>query len=173
MARKVKLFDTGEIVEKSPTLYYAPNKRWFSSYDAYLIYDLDNQLRTKCIDKMYELMGYETTQTINTRFFKRFKEWHEGYDYKTILKAMELATIPIEFAFRFKSFESENAKLFYAIAIINNQLNDALKIIDNEAKAKIKEKNLEIFADDVDVLQNVCTSAKSKDVSSLLGDING
>ena len=173
MARKIKLVDTGEVVEKLPTHFYAPNKKWFSSYDAYLIYDLDNQSRTKCIEKMYDIMGYKENQKISTLFFKRLKEWREGYDHKTILKAMEMSAEAIEYSFRVKSFDNENARLFYALAIINNKLNDALKLSALEKKTNKAEKNadLDMFADGIETVQNICGNTKSRDVSNLAGEL--
>ena len=173
MARKIRLVDTGELVDKKPTHFRAPNKKWFSSYDAYLEYDLDNQNRIRCVEKMYDLMGYEKKQQINKLFYKRLKEWREGYSYQVILKAMEMSTEPIEYSFRIKDFDTENSKLFYAMAIINNQLNDALKLSKLEHKVNKVEKNkdLDMFANGIEVMQHICGNIKANDVSHLAGDL--
>ena len=175
MARKqIKLTDTGEVVDRNSALYfYAPNKKWYSSYDAYLIYDIENQYRDQCIARMYSIMGYGEKQKISTLFYKRLKEWHEGYEYKTILRAMELSVDSIEYSFRVKDFDNENSKLFYALAIINNKLNDALKLSAMERKVNKAEKNtdLDMFVDGIETMQNICGNTKSRDVSNLAGDL--
>ena len=173
MAKRIKLFDTGEIVDVNPNFYYAPNKKWFSSYDAYLLYDLDNQNRNKCTDKMYDLMEYKQTQKISTLFFKRLKEWREGYDYQTILKAMEISTESIEYSFKVKNFDNENSKLFYALAIINNHLNDALKLLENEREINkaATNKDLDMIADGIEITQYISGNTKSNNVSNLAGDL--
>lgn len=173
MARKVKLHDTGEIAEKNSSMFQAPDKRWFSSYDAYLAYDLDNQTRIKCIDKMFDIMGYSSGQKINTSFFKRLKEWREGYTYNVILKAMEMSIDSIDYAKRTKQFDSEWNKLSYFMAIIQNKLNDALNISKLERKVnKIdNNKDLDIFADGIETTQYICGNVKANNVSELAGDL--
>ena len=171
--RKVKLFDTGEIVEKTSALYQAPNKRWFSSYDAYLAYDLDNQTRINCINKMLDLMGYERSQKLSTFFYKRLAEWREGYDYKIIYKAMEMSTEPIEYAQRTKVFNNENSRLHYFMAVIQNLLNDALRLNKLEHKVNKAETNrdLDMFADGIETMKYICGNTKANDVSHLAGDL--
>ena len=173
MARKIRLVDTGELVDRNPTYFRAPNKKWFSSYDAYLEYDLDNQNRVRCVEKMYDIMGYGTKQQINKLFYKRLKEWREGYSYQVILKAMEMSTEPIEYSFRTKDFDTENSKLFYVMAIINNQLNDALKRSELEHKVNKIEtsQNLDTLADDIEKMRHICGNTKANDVSYLAGDL--
>jgi len=173
MARKVKLVDTGELIEKSAELYQAPNKKWFSSYDAFLLHDLDDKNRCKCIDKMYELMGYGIKQKINTRFFRVLKEWRDGYDYRTILKAMDMSADAIEYSNRVKKFDNEGAKTNYFLAIIQNKLNDALSLVKLEDKAKktAEKHDYSSLADGLETVQYMSRNIKGTDVSDLAGDL--
>ena len=171
--RRVKLQDTGELVSKdTSTIYQAPNKKYYSSEDAYLAIDLDNSCREKCINKMYDFMGYTSTQKISTFFFKRLAEWHDGYSYSVILKAMELCANAIEYTCRTKSFNNENAKLNYLMAIIQNSLNDAQKL-EVHLKQKIRQNNnnVEVLIDGIETLKS--RPVKASDVSGLVGDIGG
>ncbi len=172
MARQVKLVDTGEIVDKTQA-YQAPNKKWYSSEDAYLEIDLDNATRTICIDKMFDLLGYSKGQKICTLFFKRLKEWREGYNYKTIATAIDLSRNAIEFALRTKKFDNENARVMYIVAIIQNNLNDALNMTKLEQKVKRKSKShdLEAMADGMEILTNITLEHKASDVRHLAGDL--
>lgn len=174
MARKVKLVDTGEIVEKGTEgLFHAPNGKWYSSEDAYLEIDLEAVKRQIVIDKIFDLLNYSKSQKISTLFFKRLKEWREGYTYQTIDKAIDLSRDGIEFALRTKSFDNETARVMYISAIIQNHLNDALNITKLEQKVKQKSKShdLETMADGIEVLTNITTRTKSSDVRHLAGDL--
>ena len=177
-ARKVKLQDTGEIVGKDTAgIYQAPNKKYYSSEDVYLAIDLDNKYREKCIEKMYDVMGYAKEQKISTFFFKRLAEWREGYSYSVIDKAMELSANSIEYACRTKSFNNENAKVNYIMAIIQNNLNDAQKLethLKQKIKQKVKDENLDSMIDGIELLSTIkASSPRKSDVSSLVGDLSG
>lgn len=172
-ARKIKLVDTGEIVEKTSAIYQAPNKRYFSSYDAYLEWDMEDKYRQECVEKMYEFFGLDTKQKLNGRFYSYLKDWRAGYDYHTILKAMELSTEPIEYAFRTKEFQDDAGKMAYCCAIIQNKLNDALVQVKRMRRVnKIETSdNTQGIAEDMDVLCNMKTKVRANDISHLLGDI--
>lgn len=173
--RKVKLQDTGEIVVKSTLgIYKAPNKKYYSSEDAYLAIDLENNIRNKCTDLMYDFMGYLPKQKLSTYFFKKMNEWHEGYSYSIILRAMEMSKDSIEYSNKAKRFDSEGAKLSYFMAIINNKLNDALKIEKN-LKQKIntyrESDSLEQMIDGMECLEYISKPIKGNDVSKLAGEL--
>ena len=173
MARQVKLQDTGEIVSKDKA-YQAPNRKYYSSEEAYLMIDIENNNRNKCTDMMYDFMGYLPKQKLSTYFFKKVNEWHEGYSYSTILRAMEMSKESIEYSSRTKRFDSEGAKLSYFMAIINNKLNDAWKI-ENNLKRKIKAHhesgNLEQMIDGMECLEYISKPIKGNDVSKLAGEL--
>lgn len=172
VARQVKLVDTGEIVEKTKA-YQAPNRKWYSSEDAYLAIDLDNAARANCIDKMFDLLGYSKGQKISTLFLKRLKEWREGYTYQTICKAIDMSKDAVEFALRTKSFANETARVMYVAAIIQNNLNDALNITKLERKVKQKSvsQDLESMADGMEILTNITSERKASDVRHLAGEL--
>ena len=173
--RRVKLQDTGEIVPKSKSgIYQAPNKKYYSSEDAYLALDLENSNRDKCIDMMYDFMGYSEKQKLSTFFYKKLSEWHEGYSYAVIDMAMGLSADAINYSNRCKSFCNETAKLNYFMAIIQNNLNDALKIGETLRKKVMKASkagNLDAMIDGLESLNNISTTKKGADVSSLVGDL--
>ena len=173
--RRVKLQDTGEIVAKNkPGIYQAPNRKYYSSEDAYLMIDIENANRDRCIDMMYDFMGYSEKQKLSTFFYKRLSEWHEGYSYAVIGTAMSLCTEAIDYAGRTKNFTNEGAKLNYFMAIIQNNLNDALKISES-LKKKIKKASdsgdLDKMADGLESLSSISTTKKGTDVSNLVGDL--
>ena len=172
MARQVKLVDTGEIVEKTKA-YQAPNRKWYSSEDAYLAIDLDNTARANCIDKMFDILGYNQGQKISTLFLKRLKEWREGYDYRTISIAIDLCRNAVDFALQTKRFDNETAKVMYVAAIIQNNLNDALNItkLEHKVKQKSASQDLEAMADGMETLTNMTSKRKASDVRHLAGEL--
>ena len=173
MARQVKLQDTGEIVSKDKA-YQAPNRKYYSSEDAYLMIDIENNNRNKCTDMMYDFMGYSPKQKLSTFFFKRINEWHDGYSYSTILRAMEMSKDGIEYSSRTKRFDSEGAKLSYFMAIIQNKLNDAWKVEDNlkrKIKAHHENGNLEQMIDGMECLEYISKPIKGNDVSKFAGEL--
>lgn len=174
MGRKVRLVDTGELAEKGlEGLYQAPNRKWYSSEEAYLEIDLEAVKRQNIVDKIFILLGYNKGQKITTLFFKRLKEWREGYSYYTIDKAVDMSKDAIEFAFRTKNFDNETAKVMYMSAIIQNKLNDALNITKLEQKVKQKSKShdLNSMADGIEALTNIESEKKSSDVRHLAGEL--
>ena len=170
-ARMVKLTDTGEIVEKTkPGIYYAPNRKYYSSEEAYLEIDLDNALRVKCIEKMYDFMGYADNQKLSTFFYKKLSEWRDGYKYSTILRSMNMSEEAVEYAARAKDFSNENAKVMYLSAIIQNKLNDALKTEEFEKSRKKKSENITEHYENITEISNV-NSKKRSNVSHLVGEL--
>ena len=136
--------------------------------------DIENNNRNKCTDLMYDFMGYSPKQKLSTFFFKRINEWHEGYTYATILKAMELSRSSIEYSSTAKRFDSEGAKLSYFMAIIQNKLNDAWKMEENlkqKIKAHRESGDLEQMIDGIECLEYISKPVKGNDVSRLVGDI--
>ena len=169
--RLVKLIDTGELVPKTtPGIYLAPNKKYYSSEDVWLAEDLDKTIRNKCIDKMFDYMGYSSGQKLSTFFFGKLKDWRQGYKYAVILRAMELAKESIEYATRTKTFDNENAKVMYLSAIIQNNLNDALKKEEFEKTQRRRTKNITEHYEDISIPSNV---KKRTNVSDLAGEHDG
>ncbi len=173
--RRVKLQDTGEIVSKrTPGIYQAPNKKYYSSEDAYLFIDLENTNRDKCVDLMYDFMNYDKKMKINTLFFKRLAEWHEGYPYNVIFNAMTMSAKGIEYANQSKEFISESGKLSYFMAIIQNNLNEALKLenLKKKVRSKVEQHgSLDAMIDGLENLSNTSTIKKGTYVSNLVGDL--
>ena len=178
MARHIKLQDTGEIVSKDKQgIYQAPDKKYYSSEDAFLEKDMENHNRENCIVKMYDFMGYSEKQKLSTFFYKRLSEWHEGYKYSVIYSAMQMSADSIQYADKTKSFNSETGKLNYFMAIIQNKLNDAQKVaihLKQKVKQAARNNDLDAMIDGLEVLQNVRqVSNKKTNIESLVGNLDG
>ena len=138
--RKVKLQDTGEY-STSDIAYRAPNKKYYSSEDAYKKAVINTTYRQKCIDGMYELLEYKDFMKIPTYFYKRLKEC-EGYGYDVVYRCIQNKAKDIRWALANKDFNSEVGKMMYIWAILNNSMNDALKeVVAERREEDRKNKN--------------------------------
>lgn len=146
--------------------YKAPNGFYYSSEEAYQTTIQREQQRKQCIDKMYDYMGYQSFMKIPTIFYKKLKDW-EGYGYNVIYRAMLLAENGIQRALTSKEFDSEFNKVTYLSAIIQNQLNDALKLEKREKSVKADTPKIEI-----DNISNIGRKTNpTTSVADLLGGI--
>ena len=136
MGRQVKLVDTGEM-SNSDISFRAPNKKYFSSEEAYIKWNTNKEYRNKCTDKMFEIMGYKPKMILPTYFFKKLKEF-EGIGYEAVYNTMVSQAKSIDWALKNKDFCSETAKVMYIMAIINNNVMDEYKkIIKKQRENKI------------------------------------
>lgn len=135
MGRQVKLVDTGEM-SNSDISFRAPNKKYFSSEEAYIKWKTNIEYKNKCIDKMFEVMGYKPNMILPTYFFKllKNKKYEEGVGYEAVYNTMISQAKSIEWALKNKDFGSEVAKVMYIMAIIDNNIMDEYKKIVKERR---------------------------------------
>ena len=123
--------------------------------------------RLKCIDKMYEIMGYKPKMILPTYFFKKLKDF-EGVGYLALYNTMITQSKSIDWALKNKDFGSETAKVMYIVAILNNNVMDEYKKIvkeKREANRKINTIMPDEFVMDLPVEQK-----KSVDISRWVED---
>lgn len=132
--RRVKLQDTGEY-STNDVAYQAPNKKYYSNEAAYQKMERNAVYRKKCIEGMYELLEYKEFMKMPTYFYKRLKEC-EGYGYDVVYKCMQMKARDIKWAIHNKEFDTEVGKMMYIWAILNNNMNDALKQVVAERREK-------------------------------------
>ena len=130
--RKVKLQDTGES-STNDVAYQAPDKKYYSSEDAYKKIVRNREYRQKCIEGMYALLGYKTYMKIPTIFFKKLKEC-EGYGYDVVYRCMQMKAKDIQWVINNKQFDAEIGKVMYVWAILENNMNYALKAVVAESR---------------------------------------
>ena len=167
MARKIKCVDTGEL-STSDLAYKAPNGKYYSSEANYKQWEENKTYRLKCIDKMYEIMGYKPKMILPTYFFKKLKEF-EGVGYLALYNTMITQSKSIEWALKNKDFGSETAKVMYITAILNNNVMDEYKKIVAEKRAN---KKVDEIADEISFMENLVNrnDRKTKDISKWLED---
>jgi len=150
MARQVRLVDTGEM-STSDVSFRAPNKKYFSSEDAYNKWQSNNEYRKKCIDKMYEIMGYKDKMILPTFFFKKLEELR-GVGYEAVYNTMISQANVIGWALKNKNFGGETAKAMYIMAIINNNVMDEYKkIVRQKREQKTHADQFQFFIDEYPV----------------------
>ena len=164
--RKVKLQDTGEY-STNDVAYQAPNKKYYSSEEAYKKIVRNNLYRTKCIESMYILLGYKDYMKIPTYFYKRLKEC-EGYGYDVVYRCMQLKAKDVQWALTNKSFTSEIGKIMYIWAIFDNNMNDALKdVVAERRRQEMETKDNESVNVDLDITD---TEQHTVNISRFLED---
>ena len=165
MLVKIHDSDNNEKMDRKDA-YKAPNGFYYSSKAAYDQLVDREQKRKKCIDFMYELLGYDDFMKMPTIFYKKLNEW-SPYGYDVIYAAMVLTETDIRNSIRQKTFKDEYCKTIYASMIIENHLNDAYKIAEHNAKTNISTANIE--TDDVDSIGIHYKASNS--VAGLLGEV--
>lgn len=167
--RKVKLQDTGEYGTDT-SAFKAPNKKYYSSELAYKKMVKNAEYRAKCIDAMYAVLEYQSFMKLPTYFYKRLKEC-EGYGYDVVYKCILNKSKDIQWAIRNKDFNSEVGKMMYIWAILDNSMNDALKEIVAERRAKEKKEKTTVVEQSVNVDLDISTKKQHiVDISRFLED---
>lgn len=121
-------------------LYQADNGKYYTSKEKYEEYKKNMEYRDKCTEKMYELINYSSFMKIPTFWYKRLKDW-EDYGYEIVyMTIVDLSDILRKYAY--KGFKSEAHRINYLSAIIENHLNDTLKLVEERKRVeKLSEEN--------------------------------
>lgn len=163
--------ETGNSLELYKITENGKNK-YFSSEEGYLDWLNKKQLRSECIQYMFDIMGYETNMIMPGRFFKELESWGSAYGFDVVKLCMEDSISENEWVLN-KEFDSEVGKVNYLCAIFRNHLPDAMKKWkrlqkQNEENDKFNEDISDI---DLDVIGNNKIEVNRSE--ELLGDIDG
>lgn len=164
MGRKVKLQDTGGFGD-SAINYKAENGKYYTSENAYLIIKTNKEYRQKCIDKIAEVLDYQLGMKLPTVTFKKLNEF-EVYGYDVVYETIIQQSGAIDWALQNKQFNQETAKIFYIMAIIQNNIMTEYK----KKIAKNKQQDKKITTIDVEIEDIKVTSKQTKDISKWLED---
>ena len=169
MSRQVKLVDTGEM-STNDVAFRAPNKKYFSSEEAYIKWNTNKEYKNKCIDKMFEIMGYKPRMVLPTYFFKKLNEDYEGVGYELLYNTMIAQTIAIEWSLANKIFTVETAKVMYVMAILKNNVMDEYKKIVKAQKHNKGLKSEVVCIDEMAFVDNVKSNTTTTNISKWLED---
>lgn len=137
--------------------------KYYTSEDAYNKWKMNQEYRQKCIDMMYEYLGYLSFQKIPGVFFHKLSEW-EGYGYDVICRCMQNCYKSVTYSLQNKQFANESGKVLYICAIFQNSMNDALNEIKRENKYLSAKKEIaEVVELDIQHKKQ-----KTKDISKFL-----
>lgn len=156
--RKVKLQDTQEFCYNTEA-FKADNGKYYSSQEAFLKIQKENQYRQECINLAYNDF---LSLPISKYFLKRLSE-HKAYSYEVIFNCLNSEKNTIKSAMNKINFDSEYHKINYLIACIDNKI-DKYKI------PIFKKTNIN---NDIDLsnFKEPIIKKQTKDVSKFLGDI--
>lgn len=166
------------INDEEKQLIKKENKYFHKSKECYKQYlnDIEKRKNNKMSeeekkdwDSLYEyvrveILGYDKRQKLNNHIIMRLQGLrfgkykprkndlmidNEGYPYKVILSTFKLKKLDILKSINMKSFDSDNGKFDYIIAIISNSINDVYK------RYKYKEQSKEqLYNLCIDIKQN-------------------
>ena len=143
------------------------SNKYYTSESAYKKWKLNSEYRTKCISKMYDLLGYETYMKIPTFFYKKLTQW-EPYGFDVVSLCIDNKSRDIIWAINNKEFRQETSKIMYICAILENGMNDALKQKVREEKM-MKDNRKQSDTDLVDIDINNRKQV-ARDISSFLDE---
>ena len=166
MARRVKLQDTGEY-STSDVAYRAPNKKYYSSKEAFVNREKAKNYRQQCIEKLQNIMGYQPGMKLPTLAYKKINEYERPYGFDVLLETMNSQESSMLWAIKNKNFTSETGKVMYLFAIIQNNAMDAFQKKVHLEKVKREQQKKQNAVEMVE-LKPVEVEHK-KDVSDLLG----
>ena len=124
--RRVKIQDTGQY-GNSEEAFRAPNKKYYSSEEAWQNIQLNNQYRDKCIQFVMDLLGYRPGMKLPTLTYKKIKEYEEPYGLDVLYETMLSCEQSCTWALQNKQFTGEVAKIMYIFAIFQNNAMDQWK----------------------------------------------
>lgn len=171
MARKVKCQITGEY-GTSDVFYKADNGKYYKSKELYDVWNKENEDRKHVIERFaIEFLDYVPGQVFPTILTKKLKEL-EFYGYDVINKTIDKSYDSIQYALRTKYFRNDVGKISYIFAIIKNNINDVYKQVLTEEKSEKRQQEQVANIDVVDeqLIMNIGTKQKAKDISSFLED---
>lgn len=146
------------------------NTYYLSEAD-YLKEKEDKEYYHKAVDRMMELIGYETGMVFPTSFAKKYAEL-KIYGNKVIYETIEKCASEIEYAVKKYEFTNEYNKMAYLMTIVSNKINDVYKDIKKQEKANKIAKEIPINPDliiDESAPKRV-TIQKTRDISRFLKD---
>lgn len=167
MARKVKLQDTGEY-STSNIAYRGDNGKYYSSKDAFDKYNNNKEYRQKCIDLMFDVLGYKNNMIIPTYFYKSLTKF-EGVGYEALYNTMIRQDKSVQWALKTKNFSGETAKVMYIMAIYNNNVMDEYKLLCSTRKtsATANDDNCDSI---IEISETINRKQESKNISKFLED---
>lgn len=169
MGRLVNCFDLGSKIDKDKAYIENCNgkNRFWSSEQACIAWNDNNNNRVLCIDKLMDILGYQEGMKMPTVAYKKLKEF-ESYGYDVVLDTICNQVDSINYFMNTKSFNSEYGRVAYVFAIIQNNIMDEY----NRKKRAKKQITLVDKAPDMPIeISDIGNIKVKKDVSSLLGDI--
>lgn len=113
-------------------------KKYYTSKEAYEKWSENNLYRMKCIDAMFEVMGYSKGMMIPTLFYKKLKDF-ESVGYEALYNTMVSQNKYVQYALQTKTFNTEVSKVMYIMAIYSNHVMDEYKMIVKKNREKKKE----------------------------------
>lgn len=148
--------------------FKAPNKKYYSSEEAYLALKEEDDWRRRCTAKMQDILNYQYDMKLPTRWYKYLNE-QKSYGFEVIYDTIEACEKNFQWALQNKDFKNDACALSYFIAIIqNNAMEQYRKKVAREKEilqSKIDEFKSEQYFD----MAVGRDSVKGKDLSSLIG----
>ena len=98
--------------------------------------EAESQAYKKCVDLMFEWMGYPGSAKMPRLFYGQMGQWHNvhNYSYEVVLETMLYVQESLFKAFATKDFKDDSSMVKYICVTIGNHLNDGLKSFARKQK---------------------------------------
>lgn len=139
--------------------------RYFSSEEAFKKYTANTTYRNKCIDFMFDVMGFNGNNSrLDTRFYKDLESYSD-VGFEIVYEVLDGERKSIEWAINNKNFETQYQQIKYIFAIVNNNIMKYQKIHkEQELSAALANRNdndME-YMDDPETWMDYITPKKPK-----------
>ena len=99
--------------------------------------EAESQAYKKCVNLMFDWMGYSENAKMPRLFFGQMGQWHNSYNYsyEVVLETMLYVQDSISKALDTKEFKDDSSKVKYICVAIGDHLNDGLRSFAEKQKA--------------------------------------
>lgn len=163
--RRVKIQDTGQY-GSSDEAFRAPNKKYYSSEEAWQKIQLNNTYREKCVEFVMDLLGYQPGMKLPTLTYKKIREYENPYGLDVLYETMCAQKNACLWALQNKQFNGETAKIMYLFAIFqNNAMEQWKRKVAARREVAIAERQSNVDEDIVEYIPQ-----EKKDIRRFVDD---
>jgi len=124
---------------------------YYKSQEIYDKHQNELKCRDEIFDIIHDILGYKKDQLLPKSVKDKINKTigiiisqYKFYEYSIILTTFKLYKNQIIYYMSLKEFDNENQKISYIFAVIQNNINDVYKRIENAKIAKEKTKNVNL-----------------------------
>lgn len=143
------------------------NEEWSNLYDYVKkeIFEYENKNLPKTL--VLRLKGLYDGKFMANRYSKP----KARYEYTDILMTFKINKINIVKILKTKEFKNEQHKVNYVMAIIENNINDIVEMIERKNKSEVKGEEVKVAISEIDDLKANYNKRTKENTSKILDDL--